>query len=79
MLLQSDWKGRMFVITVLRVVVARAFSIVVPERDQRHNLQAVNDMTTMGVREQNTLGNIQDAGKRPVVGIFQENLQVLRP
>jgi hypothetical protein len=29
MLLQSDWNGRTFVITVLGVAVARAFSIVI--------------------------------------------------
>jgi hypothetical protein len=31
MLLQSDWNGRMFVITFLRVAVARAFPNVIPE------------------------------------------------
>ena len=32
MLLQSDRNGRMSVITVLRVAVARTFPVVIPER-----------------------------------------------
>jgi hypothetical protein len=65
----------MFVITVLREAVARAFPIVIPECFlTTHNSWVVNDMTIMGVREQNTLVNIQDTGKRPVAVIFQENI-----
>ncbi|RPJ15906.1 MAG: hypothetical protein EHM30_07750 [Desulfobacteraceae bacterium] len=54
----------MFVITVLRLAVARAFPIVIPECFlPRHNSWVVNNMTTIGVREQNTLVNIHEAGK----------------
>ena len=67
----------MFVITVLRVAVARAFTIVIPERFLGAHLEVEKRYDRHG--NSSHVRKYPGRRQRPVAGTFQENLQVLRP